>query len=75
LTAYHEGNVQQSFEKDIAVTGRRHFLAQLAGLAASMSLESKANRCSPGTIAARGALAQHDLSRLVAGSNPIRGYS
>jgi len=63
------------------VTGRRHFLAQLAGLAAMTALETRQSAAAVPETSQPAAplpaiqLGQHRISRLVAGSNPISGYS
>ena len=63
-----------------AGTDRRHFLAQLTGLAAAAALGTK--RAAGAAVASQPAgplpaiqLGRHRISRLVAGSNPILGYS
>jgi hypothetical protein len=61
-------------------TGRRRFLGQLAGLAsvAAFGTSSNAGPAEPPPLAAALPTIQlgpHRLSRLVAGSNPILGYS
>ena len=61
-----------------ALLGRRHFLAQVASLAAATALTPKAASAvdSPqGTPLPTIQLGKHRLSRLIAGSNPILGYS
>lgn len=60
-------------------TNRRSFLAQLAGLAAATALPPSPATAATG-LSAPGALpaiqlGRHRISRLVAGSNPILGYS
>jgi len=63
-----------------AATGRRQFLAQLTGLAATAALEIRpaaaagSEAPSPAPLPAM-QLGKHRISRLVAGSNPILGYS
>jgi hypothetical protein len=66
--------------EDGAVGGRRHFLAQLMGLAAATALETgqtaaAAEPSQPGAPLPTIQLGKHRLSRLIAGSNPILGYS
>lgn len=63
-----------------SVTGRRAFLAQLAGLAAVSALGDSpplgaANATGPVTSLPAIQLGKHRISRLVAGSNTILGYS
>lgn len=61
------------------MTGRRHFLGQLAGLAGVAVLESQrtlaADSSTPSTPLPTIQLGKHQISRLLAGSNPILGYS
>jgi len=62
------------------LTGRRCFLAQLAGLAAATALGTKRTAGAAEVSPPAGPLptiqlGQHRISRLVAGSNPISGYS
>jgi hypothetical protein len=61
-------------------TDRRHFLAQLGSLAAAAALGAKRTAGAAETPQPAGPLptiqlGQHCISRLVAGSNPILGYS
>jgi hypothetical protein len=63
-----------------AATGRRQFLAQLAGLATTAALGISGTAGAAETSAPAGPLptiqlGRHRISRLVAGSNPILGYS
>ncbi len=62
------------------VSGRRSFLAQLTGLAAVTALEPWRTTAAPATSPVAVPLptiqlGQHRISRLIAGSNPILGYS
>ena len=62
-----------------AMTGRRSFLAQLMGMAAATPLGSKraveaAEPTAPAPLPTI-QIGKHRISRLVAGSNPILGYS
>ena len=62
------------------LTGRRRFLAQLAGLASATALGTKRTAGAAETSPSAGPLptiqlGPHRISRLVAGSNPISGYS
>ncbi len=61
-------------------TVRRHFLAQLAGLAAATSLDAGRRALAAEAAPSTGALpsislGKHRISRLVVGSNPLLGYS
>jgi hypothetical protein len=63
-----------------AITDRRRFLTRLAGLAAATTLETcRTARAAETQLAAEPLptiqLGPHRISRLVAGSNPITGYS
>jgi hypothetical protein len=63
-----------------SVTERRHFLAQLAGLAAATASGTASTATASDRPAAAAPLpairlGKHQISRLVAGSNPILGYS
>jgi hypothetical protein len=65
---------------DGTVTGRRHFLRQLVGVAAAMTLETSRTAAAPEALPLAALLpsiqlGKHRISRLVAGSNPILGYS
>jgi hypothetical protein len=61
-------------------TNRRHFLSQLAGVATATALGTRRTAGAVETPTPAGALpsiplGKHRISRLVAGSNPILGYS
>jgi hypothetical protein len=63
-----------------AANGRRHFLAQLAAMGAATALGTKrttgaAEKSQPDAALPTIQLGEHRISRLVAGSNPILGYS
>ena len=63
-----------------SVTGRRRFLAQLAGLGAVGAMETRRSTGAPAASQPPAALptialGAHRISRLVVGSNPILGYS
>jgi len=66
---------------DGAMSGRRQFLAQLTGLAGSGGVGIKARAAAGAESSPPAAplpsirLGTHRISRLVAGSNPILGYS
>jgi len=72
---------RRSGRAECAMSGRRQFLAQLTGLAAATALASKraaavGAESSPSAAALPSIqLGPHRISRLVAGSNPILGYS
>jgi len=61
--------------KGTNTTDRRGFLAQIAGLAAASALDSKATTAAEPAPMPTIQLGKHRVSRLVAGSNPILGYS
>jgi hypothetical protein len=66
--------------QDIARTGRRGFLAQMTGLAAAVALEAPSHIGAAETPPSPAAmptmrLGDHEISRLVVGSNPLLGYS
>ena len=67
-------------DEGIRITDRRSFLAQLAGLAAVTALKptravEAAETSSPSGPLPTIQIGKHRISRLVAGSNPILGYS
>ena len=67
-------------ESDSGVIGRRGFLSQLAALAAVTTVENKrsadaAEPSQPASPLPMIQIGKHHISRLVAGSNPILGYS
>jgi hypothetical protein len=67
-------------DEGIRITDRRSFLAQLAGLAAATALKptravEAAETSSPSGPLPTIQIGKHRISRLVAGSNPILGYS
>jgi len=67
-------------DEGIRMTDRRSFLAQLAGLAAATALKparavEAAETSSPSQPLPTIQIGKHRISRLVAGSNPILGYS
>lgn len=72
---------RRSRRADGGLSGRRQFLAQLTGLAAATALASKRGAAADAESSPSAAplpsiqLGPHRMSRLVAGSNPILGYS
>ena len=72
-------NTQKPRENEVSITDRRAFLAQAASLAALATWESRAAEAAEGRQLASPLptiqLGKHRISRLVAGSNPILGYS
>jgi len=71
---------QRNLDGGGTATGRRQFLAQLAGLAAATALDARPTAAEPETPPPPAPLptmqlGKHRISRLVAGSNPILGYS
>jgi hypothetical protein len=70
----------KSHDEGIRMTDRRGFLARLAGLAAATALKparagETAETSSPSGSLPTIQIGNHRISRLVAGSNPILGYS
>jgi hypothetical protein len=65
------------YNESVAMPDRRSFLVQLVGMAAVTAVESKQSvqAAEPATAMPAIQLGEHRISRLVAGSNPIIGYS
>ena len=75
-----KSNSMRNGESDSGVIGRRGFLSQLAALAAVTAVENKqsadaAEPSQPASPLPTIQIGKHRISRLVAGSNPILGYS
>ena len=75
-----KSNSMRNGESDRGVIGRRGFLSQLAALAAVTAVENKqsadaAEPSQPASPLPTIQIGKHRISRLVAGSNPILGYS
>jgi len=74
------GQTDKPHDEGIRMNDRRSFLGQLAGLAAATALKpaqalEAAETSSPPEPLPRIQIGKHRISRLVAGSNPILGYS